>query len=92
MTRSPRVLIMGCALAALLVTAGVTLWVTAPGGDASFGWYSYEPIADAPNLSVLWFLHRHHVVAVALVVSGLITAAVVAGFCWVRRTRTQQAP
>lgn len=83
--------ITGAAVAAVLVIAGGVVWLTAPGGSASFGWFAYAPLAD-DAFSLPLVLFGQQIVAVGLVVVGLITAGVAAGFSWGRRVARIDAP
>lgn len=75
---------IGTIISAVLVGAGVLVWLTAPGGAASFGWFAYAPLADGtfafPNV-----LFGQRLLAAGLVAMGLIIAGVALGFWWGRR-------
>ena len=74
---------IGAIAAAVLVLAGVALWVTAPSTDASFGWFAYAPLADVASMGA-FILHGQVLAAAALVVVGLIIGGVALGFRWGR--------
>lgn len=85
MTSSPRgPATIGAVTAAVLVVTGAALWLTNPGGSASFGWFAYAPLAT-DVFTFPYMLSGQRLLAAALVVVGLIIAGVAVGFRWGRR-------
>lgn len=91
MTSSNRWPVIVAVTAAVLVVAGAVVWLTSPGGTASFGWFAYAPLAD--NVFTLPHgLFGQQLLAAGLVVAGLVMAGVAVGFRWGNRAGRINAP
>lgn len=82
-------LMIGTIASALLVVAGVVMWMTAASVAKSFGWFAYAPLAEDVSPG-LFFLSGQQLIGGGLIGLGLVGAGLVLGFRWGRGMRRRE--